>query len=324
MDIVIQQDGCVPDSAGTAPNIPAPLASTPPEDTPIRSVDDLKSLRRWILIKGSIPAKDNNGRCATFSHQAGDCGGFENGQTAEEFVREGGACLNHRSGAKTVARFESTGWYMRTELESLSGQQVSFCFSYEDAPPFLLVHIELPSQPSQKCMEMREGLVTWLNDRGCPVSVSDKPENRVAAFLVSNPDHHGGLKHIWRREGIVVSAYTPRSPEHAPLYDLDGNLPTLDATDFDEWMSEAEFRLVKPSDENGTRRSARGSYFDDNFEPNEYGAAFAQTIADRWAFDYDHGGYHRWNGLHWRNLVDKDAEDDSVGRSDRQRTCKGN
>ena len=309
MDIVIQQDGCVPDSAGTAPNIPAPLSPPPPEDTPIRSVDDLKSLRRWIPIKGSIPAKDNNGRCATFSHRAVGCGGFENGQTAEEFVREGGACLNHSSGAKTVARFESTGWYMRAELEGRSGQQVSFCFSYEDAPPFLLVHIELPPQPSQKCMEMRQGLVTWLNDRGCPVSVSDKPENRVAAFLVSNPDHHGGLKHIWHGEGIVVSAYTPRSPEHAPLHDLDGNLPTLDATDFDEWMSEAEFRLVKPSDENGTRRSARGSYFDDNFEPNEYGAAFAQTIADRWAFDYDHGGYHRWNGLHWRNLVDRDAED---------------
>ena len=158
-------------------------------------------------------------------------------------------------------------------------------------------------------MEMRQGLVTWLNDRGCPVSVSDKPENRVAAFLVSNHDHHGGLKHIWHGEGIEVSAYTPRSPEHAPLHDLDGNLPTLDAIDFDEWMSEAEFRLVKPSDENGTRRSARGSHFDDNFEPNEYGAAFAQTIADRWAFDYDHGGYHRWNGLHWRNLVDRDAED---------------
>ena len=41
MDIPIEQRGCVPDSAGTAPNIPAPLSSKPLEDTPIRSVDKM-------------------------------------------------------------------------------------------------------------------------------------------------------------------------------------------------------------------------------------------------------------------------------------------
>ena len=102
----------------------------------VGSIADLKAQRRWIPVSGKRPATNAQGQTATFSHPGPDkskCGGFEGGITAEQFVREGGVCLNHcRPRNESIPRYASAGWFTYQELAGKGGQpdQISYCPNY--------------------------------------------------------------------------------------------------------------------------------------------------------------------------------------------------
>ena len=107
------------------------------------------------------------------------------------------------------------------------------------------VDLSLMSEPS---LRLRVELERWLDGQGCPTAPSNKPSNLRAAFVASDPGNYLSKKQVWEHAiGLTVELYTPGSPSHVKLYELDGQLPVLAGNDLDEWLREAGFERKHPA-----------------------------------------------------------------------------
>ena len=284
----------------------------------VNIIADLGRLKRWIPVDKKLAGTADfliNGRSgrSVFSHpNPSKCGGFENGISAEQFVREGGVCLDHRlsKSGRTVERQESIGWFTRDELSARENRAVSFCFGFSDCPPLVIADISMPAskdveelaRQQAEALPHRDAAVDWLRAMGCPVGQNGSPVNGQALFMATNPAHYGGRKHVWQHEtGLKIELHTPGSADHTPIYGLEGALPELDPAAFDEWLEQAGFEHTQPAPRAGKRERGEGSKSLDYFH---YGEEFGRSIAAGWCYDPRNGGLHEWDGQRWRLHAD--------------------
>ncbi len=312
--------GTLPGSVSTNGHYSSSAPLPPIDPCDVQSIDGLKELRRWIPVRGTTPARirvtDSNGGVregtSTFSHPDGannQCGEFVGRISAESFVREGGVCLSHvsRKGGTPVPRYETLGWFTHTELES---REASLCFTYGDCPPVVVVQIECPTGAvpvagmDTEWPTVRNDLTTFLTALRCPVGRAVYPENRQSIFRVSDAAFYEGRKQTWQHPGgITVRLLTPGSRAHTRLYDMDGDLPLLEPEQFAQHLTSAGFvmdEFKKPS----SRGSDSDSDDSEQVDPHDYGTAYGEGIRAVWAYDYNTGGYHRWDGRRWEPLHD--------------------
>ena len=292
----------------------------------VSSMADVRELRRWIGVKGKGPAKyvdKETGRTTwfTFSHpDPSKCERFEQpDQTPEDYVRNGGACLGHKTSGKdgkpkTQPRHPVLGWGSYWQIKDMGFQEseISLCFRYPDSPPLLILDLDLPKEDPalEAARPQRDSLIEALQALGCPTSASSNPERRRAGVLVTDPGHFGGQKQVWNHPlGLALELYTPDSATHAVVYDLDGPLPSVTPDALHELLGAQGF--VPPEKRRGNNSGGGGGGGkQEAFDYFQYGELWAQKLANRVAFAPYEGGYHRWTGTHWRNLTNGiDAED---------------
>ena len=223
---------------------------------PVTTMDDVRALRRFIPYKGAGPAflsfpdpvtGEAQATVPTHSHRENSqCGGFERGISAEEYVRQGGACVGHVKGKKgdKAARQVSPGWFTYGEAEQWG--EPHLCFTYSDCPAMVLVTV---TQTDEAGAEVHAQLLQGLRDGGYPVCPSGKPGGYLAAFLTTDPDHYKRQKQVWEAEGLRVELLTPGSAHHARLRDLDGTLPPIGPRWFDGWLARVGLEHTKPAAE---------------------------------------------------------------------------
>ena len=225
-----------------------------PESITVTSTADLRKMKRWIPLKGKKPARNFPGKSVPLgtgisSHKEGKqskCGGFQDGISAEEFVRIGGVCRNHviksKKKREPIPYYTSFGWHDCGQLEAqgFDPEQLAFCCAYSDAPSVVIVDLDIghnmedPKQPptAEELAErgpVRDGLMEQLAALGCPTGPSGNPNSRRAAFAVTELDIFGG-KRVWKHPtGMACELYGPGAKSHILIYGLDGDLPTLTA-----------------------------------------------------------------------------------------------
>ena len=297
-----QKSGPRPDWTPTADAPPAPEiagglpmeedADPPPAGTAsctkVSSIEELKTLPRWIGVKGKRPLRyrPNNDptkplKGSTFSHPTAEhskCGGFVDGISAESFVRNGGTCLNHVSISdqwnrkesrfqrmkRTTPEFQSMGWAAYGVWESFleqksGGYEISYCPAYNDAPKIVVIDIDYPKskKPGEElepavveAADAARDLITErLTTLGCPTCPSVSGKGRRAAFTVADPDFYQRKHLIWRHPiGVNVEINPPGVARHVQLYTLDGDLPELDPVAVDALLIELHFTKDTPKD----------------------------------------------------------------------------
>ena len=283
----------------------------------VSTMADVRALPRWIGTEGKRPSKyvDSGGRTGffTFSHpNPTKCDGFEDPATSpESFTRFGGVCLNHRrTDGKTRTRYPSAGWgpYDSIRAMGFTDAQITYCTNYGDAPPLLVIDIDLPTEEAalETAKPIRDSLIAALAAMGCPTAPSSNPERRRAAVVVDDPDSYGGKKQVWEHPlGLAVEIYTPGAAAHCKTYGLDGPLPTISPSTLHRLLEEQGFKLPqsKTQGQGNSRDKQKIDYF-------AYGELFGARLAAGWAWDAYAGGYHRWEANHWHNLTNTDDTQD--------------
>ena len=245
----------------------------PGRDSPAAdSMAGLRELRRWIPLHSKKPSGTFPGKTVPLgwglsSHPEGTrskCGGFLNGISAEEFVRNGGVCRNHPVKKKDIIPYyTSVGWHTYAQLEAMGfgGGEIAYCCTYPDAPRVVVIDLDCDkAHDKEQAGAARDGLIARLEALGCPTGQSGKPMNRRAAFAIMETelDSFSG-KRVWDHpSGAACEMYGPEAKSHVLLYGLDGALPTLDARTITEAMLALEFSPPRPRDSMFEVRGSKG------------------------------------------------------------------